>query len=75
MNITKQQLLDLITQEDHPEMELDWNMLTQLYVNQLAGIAAKLDQQEMAAMVTIGIALYQKGFKEFQAAETLKGVE
>lgn len=72
MDITKQELLDLITQEDHPDMNLDWNTLTQLYTHQLASISSKLNQQELASMVTLGIALYQKGYKEFEAAERAK---
>jgi hypothetical protein len=72
VEITKQELLELITQDDHPEMDLDWNTLTQLYTHQLASISPKLSQQELASMVTIGIALYQKGYKEYEAAERAK---
>lgn len=70
MDITKQQILDLITSEDHPNMDLDWNALTQLYVHQIAELSPKLTQQELAAMVTLGIAMYQKGFSEFKVKET-----
>jgi hypothetical protein len=72
MEITKQELLELITQDDHPEMDLDWNALTQLYTHQLASISPKLTQQELAGMVTLGIALYQKAYKEFEAVERAK---
>ena len=69
MDITKQELLELITSENHPNMDLDWNALTQLYVHQLAELAPRLTQQELAVMVTLGIAMYQKGFDEFKQKE------
>ena len=72
MEITKHELLELITSEDHPNMDLDWNALTQLYVHQLVELSPKLTQQELAAMVTLGIAMYQKGFAEFKLKENNK---
>ena len=67
MNMTEQRLLELITQEGRPALELNYNELTQLYAHHLAAISKKINRDELAEMVMIGVALYQKGLKEFKA--------
>lgn len=67
MKMTEQTILDLITREEQQELDLSYNQLTQLFAHELAAVSHKLNQDDLAALVAIGVALYQKGFKEFRA--------
>lgn len=69
MRMTEQQILDLIVREGQPELEweLNYNELTQLFAHELAAISAKLNRDDLAQMMLVGGALYQKGCKEFRA--------
>lgn len=65
--MTEQNILDLITREGQPELDLNWDELTQRFAHQLAAISDKLDRDDLAEMMQIGAALYQKGRQEFRA--------
>jgi hypothetical protein len=65
--MTEQQIIDIMTAGGHPQFDGSLTDLTGLYVSRLAMISDKLSPQELAELISIGVALYQKGFKEFKA--------
>jgi hypothetical protein len=66
--MTEQNILDLIAREGQPELDLNWDELTPLLVaRQLAAISHKLNRDDLAEMMQIGVALRQKGRQEFRA--------
>ncbi|MDB5762879.1 MAG: hypothetical protein JWQ21_1874 [Herminiimonas sp.] len=67
MKMTEQKILDLLTREGQPELDLNYNQLAQLFAHELAAISHKINSDELATLVVVGVALYQKGFKEFRA--------
>ena len=65
--MTEQKILDLITREGQPELDLNWDELTQRVAHQLAAISHKLNRDDLAEMMLVGVALHQKGRQEFRA--------
>jgi hypothetical protein len=65
--MTEQNILELIAREGLPELDLNWDELTQLFAHQLAAISHKLNRDDLAEMILVGAALYQKGRQEFRA--------
>lgn len=70
--MTEQQIIDIMTASGHPEFDGTMADLTGLYASRLAAVSGKLSPQELAEFISIGVALYQKGFKEFKAVMDTK---
>jgi len=66
-NMTAQQIIDLITSDQHPAVEARLSDLVGLYANRLAAVSHKLSQEELTDFLGIGVALSQRGQKEFKA--------
>jgi hypothetical protein len=64
--MTAQQIVEVITSDQHPNIEAPLSDLVGFYANRLAAISGKLEKEEMADFLGIGVALYQRGLKEFQ---------
>jgi hypothetical protein len=48
---------ELIAREGLPELDLNWDELTQLFVHQRAAISHKLNLDDLAEMMLVGVAL------------------
>jgi hypothetical protein len=67
MKKSAQSILGLITREGQPDMALDCGKLTQVYAHQIAAISHKINRDELAILIAVGVGIYQRGLKEFQA--------
>jgi len=67
MKKTAQGILEMITREGQPDMELDYSKLTQIYAHQVAAISHKINRDELAILIAVGVGIYQRGLKEFQS--------
>lgn len=66
MKMTEDGIFSVIAQEDVVDIELSIPALTRLFVRELAVISPKINRDELAAMLIVGAALYQKGAREFR---------
>jgi|GEM_PF-3440460 len=66
-HMTVQQIIDVITSGQHPAVDTSLSNLVALYAHRLAAVSDKLTQEEMVDFLGIGVALAQKGLKEFRS--------
>jgi hypothetical protein len=61
------ELMRLMMAETKPLESSDWSNLVALYAANLSEIAPKLNESEMWRLIAIGAAMYQRGYREFEA--------
>lgn len=66
MRISEQRVLKVIADQDPTAMDFSWSELMEPYAHELAAISHKINRDELATLVVVGVALYQKGLKEFR---------
>lgn len=72
MLMTEQQIHDLITSDKHPVFDGTLNDLVSPYVRMLAQISDRLTREEMADLLVIGAALYERAYDDVKAAMSVE---
>lgn len=67
MNMTEQQIIDLIANDNHQPFGGTMTDLVGRYIHHLAAISGKISTDELANMIVIATVLYQMGLREFNA--------
>lgn len=63
--MTEEQIIEIIGAPGHPAFAGRMTDLVGLYASRLATVSDRLTPQELAEFISIGVALYQKGFREY----------
>jgi len=58
------EILEVVTCCDYPDMPITLNQLNGMLINRLAAISDRITSDEMSQLISIAVVLYQKGFKE-----------
>jgi hypothetical protein len=58
------EILEVVTCCDYPDMPITLNQLNGMLINRLAAISDRITNDEMSQLISIAVVLYQKGFKE-----------
>ncbi len=58
------EILEVVTCCDYPDMPITLNQLNGMLINRLAAISDRITNDEMSQLISISVVLYQKGFKE-----------
>lgn len=61
------ELLQLMMTDTKPMEPANWADLIALYAARLSELAPKLTEDEMWKLIAIGAAMYQRGYREFEA--------
>lgn len=61
------ELMKLMMAETKPIEMANWGDLVALYAARLSEVAPKLTDDEMWHLIAIGAAMYQRGYREFEA--------
>jgi hypothetical protein len=62
--MTVDEILEVVTCCDYPDMQISLNQLNGMLINRLAAISDRISSEEMSQLISISVVLYQKGFKE-----------
>lgn len=62
--MTVDEILEVVTCCDYPDMPISLNQLNGVLINRLAAISDRISSDEMSQLISIAVVLYQKGFKE-----------
>ena len=62
--MTVDEILEVVTCCDYPEMPVTLNQLNGMLINRLAAISDRITSDEISQLISISVVLYQKGFKE-----------
>ena len=60
-------LMQLMMTETKPIELSNWGDVVALYAARLSEVAPKLTEDEMWRLIAIGAAMYQRGYREFEA--------
>lgn len=58
------EILEVVTCCDYPDMQISLNQLNGMLINRLAAISDRITGDEISQLISISVVLYQKGFKE-----------
>jgi hypothetical protein len=70
--MTVDEILEVVTSNDYPDMPISLTQLNGVLINRLAAISDRIDTDEMSQLISIAVVLYQKGFKEQLANSELE---
>ncbi len=69
--MTVDEILEVVTCCDYPDMPITLNQLNGMLINRLAAISDRITNDEMSQLISIAVVLYQKGFQEQLANKEL----
>jgi len=72
--MTESEVLAIITADSHPDINSSVGEITRVLARAIANIAPKLTDAEISELLCVAVALYQKGFEEFQATVDTRAV-
>lgn len=64
--MTETEIVELISQTDANQVDLNLNDITQIFIKHLATMSERLSREDLTAMLTIAALLYNKGYEEFR---------
>lgn len=72
--MTVDEIFEVVTCCDYPDMPISINQLNGMLINRLAAISDRITNDEMSQLISIAVVLYQKGFKEQLANNELNSL-
>lgn len=70
--MTVEEILEIVTASDYPEIPVSLNQVNGVLINKLAAISDRLQEDEITEFISIAVVLFQKAYKEEIALSELR---
>ena len=70
--MTVEEILEIVTASDYPEIPVSLNQVNGVLINRLAAVSDRLQEDEITEFISIAVVLFQKAYKEDLALSELR---